>query len=78
MSFQIQNKVVLLSAAPPAHLTLPFFHGSSLHRLVLIVCRQFVNDFIALKFYDNMHKSMMFLPISILYGYHLEFQYSNL
>ena len=43
-----QNKIVLLSSVPPVHKTSPFFHRSSLSRLVLIVCHQFVNYAITL------------------------------
>ena len=53
VSFWTQNKIASLSAAPPVHLTLPSFHRSSSHSLVLIVCRHFVTDVIALKFCDN-------------------------
>ena len=31
VSFQTKNKIVLLFAAPPVHLTSPFFHRASSH-----------------------------------------------
>ena len=71
VSFRSQNKTVLLSSAPPLRKTSPFFHRSSSPLLVLIVYCQFVNYAIALKFCDNMHKSIMFPPI--FNGYHFEF-----
>ena len=71
VSFWTQNKIVSLAAAPPVRLTSPFSHRSSSHRFVLIVCRHFVNDVIALKFCDNTHNLMRFPPTSIFYGYHL-------
>ena len=59
MSFQPQNKNVLLSAAPPVRKTL-----LELARLVLIVCRQFVNYAIALKFCNNMCNSRTYKRVS--------------
>ena len=43
-----------------------------------MICRQFVNYAIALKFCDNMCNSMTFTPISIINRYHLKFQYNHL
>ena len=70
VSFWTQNKSVLLSAAPPIHLTFPLFHCPIVHWLVLIVCGHFVNDVITLKLCDKICNPVRFHQISIFFRYH--------
>ena len=78
VSFRRQNKIVLLSAAPPLRKTSPFFHSWSSPLLVLIVCRQFEKYAIALKLCDYTSNLIMFPPIWMVNEYHFQFQYNHL
>ena len=78
VSFRSHNKTVLLSAAPPLRKTSPLFHGSSSPLLVLIVCCQFVNCAIALKFCDKTRNLITFPPVWMINGHHFQFQYNHL